>query len=72
MPFALTADERTAIETAARPIPRDQRDAFMKAVRAALATVPERGPGIVHRVIREAQRQFRGAAAVPFDPPSMG
>jgi hypothetical protein len=64
MPFALTADERTAVETAARPLPRDQRDAFLREVIGALVTVPERGPGVVHRVIREAQRKY-------FDPPNM-
>jgi hypothetical protein len=58
----LTADEIAAIATAANVLPRDRRDDFREAVRAALAVVPERGPGIVHRVIVEAQRQY-------LDPP---
>jgi hypothetical protein len=59
----LTTDERAAIKTAAIPIPRDRRDDFLWAVTDALAVVPERGPGVVHRIIREAQRQY-------IDPPN--
>jgi hypothetical protein len=64
MVIDLTLDEVAAIAVAARPIPRDLQAAFKQAVAAALATVPERGPGIVHRIICEAQRQY-------IDPPSV-
>jgi hypothetical protein len=62
-PFNLSPDEAAAIAVAALPLPRDQRDAFTAAAAAALAVVPERGPGVTHRIIREAQRQY-------IDPPS--
>jgi hypothetical protein len=62
-PIVLTGDEAAAIATAAKPLSRDQRDAFIKAVIASLVTAPERGPGVVHRIIREAQRQY-------IDPPN--
>jgi hypothetical protein len=62
MVIDLTIDEVAAIAVAARPIPRDLQSAFKQAVAAALASVPERGPGVVHRIIREAQRSF-------LDPP---
>jgi hypothetical protein len=58
----LTPDERAAIKTAALPIPRDRKATFKQAVIAALADLPTRGPGIVHRIIVEAQRRY-------IDPP---
>jgi hypothetical protein len=61
-PIVLTGDEAAAIATAAKPLSRDQRNAFIKAVIDALAVVPGRGPDVTHRIIREAQRQY-------IDPP---
>jgi hypothetical protein len=51
MVLDLTTDELAAIEVAANPIPRD-RGLPSDAVAVALAVVHERGPGVVHRVIR--------------------
>jgi hypothetical protein len=65
MPPSLTDDEIAAIMTAAQPLARTSRDAFVQAVVADLAMVPERGPGALHRVIRVRQREH-------FDPPADG
>jgi hypothetical protein len=49
---------------AATPLPVDVRYDFVRAVAAVLATSPEIGPGLVHRVCVEVQRKF-------FVPPTM-
>jgi hypothetical protein len=43
MVIDLTIDEVAAIAVAARPIPRDRRDAFMQAAAAAIAAALVRG-----------------------------
>ena len=59
----LSDDEMDAILRAAGPIDVDRRDGFLQAVASALASHPgEVGPGVVHRVCAEVQRQH-------FDPP---
>jgi hypothetical protein len=63
-PLSLSDDEMEAVLAAAQPLPRERRDAFLRAVAADLARVPERGPGVLHRLIRATQRQF-------FDPPDL-
>ena len=60
-PLHLTDDELDAVMNAARPIAPELRDPFLKSVANALAGRMI-GPGTVHQVCREAQRQF-------FDPP---
>jgi hypothetical protein len=57
-PIALSDDELGAVLAAARPIPVDRRDSFLKAVTDALAGQSPIGPGTVHRAIAAAQRQF--------------
>ena len=47
-----------------RPLPIDMRDPFLQAVAHALAGRDVIGPGVVHQVVRELQRQF-------FDPPDL-
>jgi hypothetical protein len=64
MPISLSANEMAMIERAAAPLDRDRRDAFIEAVMAALEGCPEFGPGVVHRAIRETQRQY-------WDPPRL-
>jgi hypothetical protein len=64
MPLRLSDDELSAVMAAARPIAVAQRDAFLRAVAAALGG-RELGPGVVHRVCAETQRRF-------FDPPDLG
>jgi hypothetical protein len=63
-PLALTDDEMVVVMDAARPLARERRDAFLRAIATALSRVPERGPGVLHRLIRATQRQF-------FDPPDL-
>jgi hypothetical protein len=58
----LSDDELDAIFAAARPLDVGDRDGFLKAVAAALQSAGEIGPGVVHRVCVELQREF-------FDPP---
>jgi hypothetical protein len=64
-PLALSDAEMEALLAAARPLSRERRDAFLRAVAADLGRAPERGPGVLHRIIRAVQRQF-------FDPPADG
>jgi hypothetical protein len=63
-PIRLTDEELAAILVAARPLPIDLRDPFLQAVAHALSGKKMIGPGVVHQVCRELQRQF-------FDPPDL-
>jgi hypothetical protein len=63
-PIKLTDDELTAVLAAAKPIAIDRRDDFLQAVANELSRYAELGPGIVHRVIVQVQRDF-------FDPPHL-
>jgi hypothetical protein len=59
----LSDDEVAAILTAARPIPRDRRKAFLVAVADELQRLGElRGPGSSHRIIKMLAKSY-------FDPP---
>jgi len=57
-------DEMTLITDAARPLAVKDRDPFLHALAAELAKYPAVGPGLIHRLIRETQKQF-------FDPPNL-
>ena len=57
-PIRLSNDEIDAVFAAARPIDRDQRDAFLLAVAGALKGCGEVGPGTVHRVSSSFRRSF--------------
>jgi hypothetical protein len=63
-PLSSTDDEMAAVLAAAQPLARGRRDAFLRAVAADLGRARERGPGVLHRIIRATQRQF-------FDPPDL-
>ncbi len=63
-PLKLSDDELAAVLDAARPLPVDLREPFLLAVAHALGNGGEIGPGRVHLVCRELQRQF-------FDPPDL-
>jgi hypothetical protein len=63
-PFALTEEETAVVLTLAAPLERGKRDAFLAQVASTLAKQPARGPGVVHRIGREVQREF-------FEPPMM-
>jgi hypothetical protein len=64
MPIRLTDSELDAVLAAVRPLPIDLRDPFLHAVAHELSGRAEIGPGVVHRVCRELQRQF-------FAPPDL-
>jgi hypothetical protein len=65
-PIKLTDSELDAVMRAAEPLEPHQRDAFLQAVAAELSHLGDQiGPGSVHRVVRQLQRQY-------FDPPALG
>jgi hypothetical protein len=51
MPISLTDSELEAVMNACRPLAPRERDQFLKAVAQAIAELPERGPGSIHRAI---------------------
>ena len=61
-PLALNDNELDTVMAAARPLAPDLRDPFLHAVGHALAGRDVVGPGTVHQVCRELQREF-------FEPP---
>ena len=63
-PIRLSDSELDAVMAAARPLPVHLRDPFLHAVAHALSDRNVIGPGTVHQVCRELQRQF-------FDPPDL-
>jgi len=58
-PLSFSAEEMQVV-----PIDPRERDAFLQAVAAALASEPVRGPGVAHQVGRRIQREF-------FTPPQL-
>jgi hypothetical protein len=58
MPLSLSDNEYDAVQAAAAPIHRLQRDAFLKALAAELERHPVIGPGLVHRCAAELQKNF--------------
>jgi hypothetical protein len=58
----LTDSELDIVFAAAHPLEVADRDPFLRAVAERLATIPERGDGVVHRVCAEVQRAH-------WDPP---
>jgi hypothetical protein len=57
MPLALNDEELQIVMTAAAPIQRKDRAAFLRDVSAELSKYVELGPGIVSRVTARLQRQ---------------
>ena len=64
MPLKLSDAELDAVLQGARPLPVEMRDPFLLAVAHALSGHDVVGPGVVHQVCRELQRQF-------FNPPDL-
>jgi hypothetical protein len=68
-PLRLSDDELDAVMAAARPIDRDQRDAFLQTVAAELRKAGgEVGPGTVHRICAELQKRFLLCADLDLRP----
>ena len=63
-PICLNDDELRAVMNACRQLQLRDRDRFLKAVAEAIAELPERGPGSVHRAITTVWK-------VCFDPPDL-
>ena len=61
-PIRLSDLELDAVMAAARPLQVELRDPFLHAVARELQGCRELGPGLVHRVVAQVQREF-------FDPP---
>lgn len=53
----LTREQQQIINTAARPLSSDERSKFMSNVMQRLNGFPVLGPGLVHRVVAQAQRE---------------
>jgi len=60
----LTDDELAIVMTAAQPLAPRQRDLFLQALGNVLARYSGLGPGVLHRICKDLQRQF-------FDPPDL-
>jgi hypothetical protein len=56
--LAFDDDELSVVMTFAQPLAPRDRDAFLRAVCFELSKHGERGPGLIHRVVCETQRQF--------------
>ena len=63
-PIKLTDAELDSVLAAARPLSIELRDPFLHAVARELQSCRELGPGVVHRVVAQVQREF-------FDPPDL-
>jgi hypothetical protein len=63
-PIYLSDSELDAVMNACRQLQPRDRDQFLKAVAQAIAELPERGPGSVHRAIATVWK-------VCFDPPDL-
>ena len=61
MPVSLTDDELQIIMDGARPLAREDRDAFLHAIAHRLSTCADVGPGSVHRLVREMQKLYFSA-----------
>jgi hypothetical protein len=60
-PLALTDSEMTIVFAAAQPLDVNARDAFLHEVAERLASLPERGDGLLYQIVREVQRRHRDA-----------
>jgi hypothetical protein len=63
-PASFSTEEMDVLRSLAQPLAAGKRDAFLEAVASALDSTGARGPGRVHQVAREVQRQF-------FNPPEL-
>jgi hypothetical protein len=54
----LDDDEMSAVLEVCRPLPPPSRDQFLRLLAAELERHPEIGPGLIHRIARDLQRQY--------------
>ena len=60
MPLKLSDAELTAVMDACQPLRPYDRDPFLRALAQELGREPQLGPGVIHRVAKNLQRQFFG------------
>jgi hypothetical protein len=65
---ALSDSELQIVFSAAQPLAPKDRDPFLKAIAERLATIPERGDGVVFQVCREVQRKHWDPPRIEPDP----
>ena len=60
-PLSFTDEELHSLTTLPAPLPHAARDGFLQMVAGKLSAYPPeaRGPGLVHRLATEAQRDFQ-------------
>ena len=63
-PLGFTDEELDSLTTLAAALPPAARDGFLQMVAGKLSAYPPetRGPGLVHRIAAEAQRDFLNVA----------
>ena len=63
-PLSFTDEELHSLTTLASALPPASRDGFLQLVADKLSSYPPqaRGPGLVHRLAAEAQREFLSVA----------
>jgi hypothetical protein len=63
-PLSFTDEEMNSITALAAALPPTSRDGFLQMVAGKLSAYPPeaRGPGLVHRLAAEAQRDFLNVA----------
>jgi hypothetical protein len=63
-PLSFTDEEMDSLTALASALPRAARDSFLQMVAGKLSAYPPeaRGPGLVHRLATEAQRNFLNVA----------
>jgi hypothetical protein len=62
--FALSESQMCALLAASHPLPPAARSAFLEHCAREIASLPELGDGVLHRMIVRVQRMY-------FDPPDL-
>ena len=56
--FAFSDEEKEVLLSLAQPVAFGKRPEFLERVAQELATCPHRGPGALHQIARDIQRDF--------------
>ena len=69
-PLSFTDEEMNSITELASALPPSSRDGFLKLIASNLSGYPAeaRGPGLVHRIAAEAQRDFLKGGPIAVGP----